>query len=220
MKATVYDIKGKETGNIELPSQVFDAPLNGELVHQVYVSMASNQRQGTASTKDRSEVRGGGRKPWKQKETGRARHGSTRSPIWRGGGVTHGPTTERNWDKKINKKMKDRALFSVLSQKLRDGEVVFVNEVDFKEPKTKDAKDMLKSLSAVKGLETLATKRKNSALVVNTELNQNSLKSFANLSAVKTEELRKLNVLDLLTYKHLVIINPEASIETLNAKLG
>lgn len=220
MKAKVYDIKGKETGSVDLPDAVFGAEMNADLVHQVYVSATSNRRAGTASTKDRAEVRGGGKKPWQQKGTGRARHGSIRSPIWRGGGVTHGPTTERNWDKKINKKMRDRALFAVLSQKMRDGEIVFIDSVSFDTPKTAAAKDILKALSGVEGLDTLATKRKNAALIANAAHDANVVKSFANIGSVKAEELRKLNIVDLLTYKYLVIINPAESVEQLAAKLN
>lgn len=218
MKAKTYDIKGKEQGSIDLPGAVFGVEMNNDLVHQVYVSSTSNQRFGTASTKDRGEVRGGGKKPWAQKGTGRARHGSIRSPIWRGGGVTHGPTTERNWDKKINKKMRDQALCVVLSQKLRDGEIVFVDSVSMDTPKTSGAKDILKALSTVAGLESLATKRKNAALITNTVVESNVVKSFANIGSVKMDELRKLNIIDLLTYKYLVIINPADSVQALEAR--
>ena len=218
MKATIYTTDGKENGSIELPTAVFDAPMNNDLVHQVYVSMTSNARQNTAQVKDRADVRGGGKKPWKQKGTGRARHGSIRSPIWVGGGVTHGPTTERNYDKKINKKMKTAALYAVLSQKLRDGEVMFIDSLAMEAPKTAAAKKVLTDLSAVTGFESLATKKKNTALVVNVEMNHNNLKSFANFGNIKTEELRKLNVVDLLTYKYVVFINPSSTVEGLVAK--
>ena len=218
MKATIYTTDGKENGSIELPASVFDAPMNNDLVHQVYVSMTSNARQNTAQVKDRADVRGGGKKPWKQKGTGRARHGSIRSPIWVGGGVTHGPTTERNYDKKINKKMKTAALYAVLSQKLRDGEVMFIDSLAMEAPKTAAAKKVLTDLSAVTGFESLATKKKNTALVVNVEMNHNNLKSFANFGNIKTEELRKLNVVDLLTYKYVVFINPSSTVEGLVAK--
>lgn len=220
MKTTIYNITGKEAGSLDLPENMFGVEMNNDLVHQVYVSMTSNQRQGTASTKDRSEVRGGGKKPWAQKGTGRARHGSSRSPIWRGGGITHGPTTERNWDKKINKKMKDKALFIVLSQKLRDNEILFVDSIAMDAPKTADAKQVLTTLSGIEGFAGLVTKRKNTALITNTEIDTNSIKSFANFSNIKMDELRKLNILDALQYKYLVITNPQASIETLSGKLA
>jgi len=219
MKTTIYNTQGKEAGSIDLPENVFGLDLNNDLVHQVYVSMTSNQRQGNASTKDRAEVRGGGKKPWAQKGTGRARHGSSRSPIWRGGGITHGPTTERNWDKKINKKMKDKALFMVLSQKLKDGEIIFLDSASMDAPKTAEAKGLLNTLASA-GFEDLATKRKNAALITNTEVNTNLVKSFANLGQVKTEEFRKLNILDALQYKYLVIINPSDSVDALSAKVA
>lgn len=220
MKIKVYDIKGKEKEEISLPEEIFGLELNNDLVHQVTVSMMSNQRQVISHTKGRGDVSGGGKKPWKQKGTGRARHGSSRSPIWKGGGVTFGPTNERNFDKKINKKAKTKALFQVLSQKLKDGEIIFVDSVSFETPKTKQAVEMLKDLSKVKGFENILTKNKNSALITNTELNQNNVKSFANLANVKTDELRKLNVLDLLKYKYLVISNPKETLELLASKLN
>ncbi len=218
MKTDIYDIKGSKVADIDLPESIFGQELNNDLVHQVVVSMMSNQRQNTAHTKDRSEVRGGGKKPWKQKGTGRARHGSRRSPIWVGGGVTFGPRNERNFKKKINKKMKNNALFQILSQKLRDGEIIFVDSLSFEEPKTKLAKSFLEAISKISGFEKILSKKKNSAIIANTELNKNNIKSFGNFSNVKTEELRKINPLDLLNYKYLVIINPKDAIATLEAK--
>src|ERR1043166_6090887 len=127
IQSKIYDQKGGEAGTINLPARVFGAPWRSDLVHQVVESMRSNKRAGTADTKDRGEVRGGGKKPWKQKGTGRARHGSSRSPLWVGGGVTHGPLAEKNYKRKISKKMRAQALFSVLSKKLKDGEIIFVD---------------------------------------------------------------------------------------------
>src|SRR3989338_4393818 len=128
MEAKVYTQDGKESGKVKLPEDVFNLPWNSDLVHQVVVSMESNARVTVAHTKDRSEVSGGGKKPWKQKGTGRARHGSIRSPLWIGGGVTHGPRNEKNFKKKINKKMKIKALYVVLSEKLRNNEILFLND--------------------------------------------------------------------------------------------
>src|SRR5476651_911859 len=139
MEAKIYNQKGVASGNITLPEKVFAAKWRSDLVHQVVQSMRSNKRAGTADTKDRGEVRGGGRKPWKQKGTGRARHGSTRSPIWVGGGVTHGPLAEKNYKRKVSKKMRAQALFSVLSKKLKDKEIIFVESLSLSEIKTKSA---------------------------------------------------------------------------------
>jgi len=217
MKTDIYNKEAKKAGDIEL-SSVFEAEFNNDLVHQVVVSMLSNKRQNTAHTKDRSEVRGGGKKPWKQKGTGRARHGSRRSPIWVGGGITFGPRNERNFKKKINKKMKNNAFFQVLAQKFRDGEVLFIDSLNFEEAKTKLAKDFLTNVSKLEGFDKILTKKKNSAIIANTELNQNNIKAFSNFSNIKTEEFRKLSVLDLLNNKYLIIINPEEAMKSLEAK--
>jgi len=217
MKVDVYNLKGEKKGNIELPENYFGLELNNDLVHQVVVSMMSNRRQNTAHTKDRSEVRGGGKKPWKQKGTGNARHGSRRSPIWVGGGITFGPRNERNFKKKINKKMKNLAFFQIFSQKLKDGEIIFVDSIEFEAPKTKLAKDFLTNL-AKNGFDKILTKAKNAALIANTKLDQNSIKSFANIKNVKTEELRKLSPLDLLNTKYVIISNPEEAVEILTLR--
>lgn len=219
METKVYNQKGKESGKMALPENVFGLSWNNDLVHQVMVSMMSNARNSIAHTKDRSDVRGGGKKPWAQKGTGRARHGSSRSPIWRGGGVTFGPTNEKNFSKKINKKMSVKALYTVLSQKLKDGEILFVDNFDIKEPKTKDAKDVLTSLSKVKGFEDMVSKRKNSTFVALGEKDENVQKSFNNFGNIKTGEMRNLNILNLLNNKYLIIESPEKSIEFLTNKM-
>ncbi|MEX0930417.1 MAG: 50S ribosomal protein L4, partial [Candidatus Paceibacterota bacterium] len=166
MKAPVYTQSGTKKGDIDLPESVFGVAWNGDLVHQVVLSQLANRRQPLAFVKDRSEVRGGGKKPWRQKGTGRARHGSSRSPIWRTGGVTHGPRSgETNAGRQINKKMKRKALYAVLSRKYRDGEVMFVDSLSFTEPKTAQAKQTLEALSGVSGFDGLVTKKKNAAYV-------------------------------------------------------
>jgi large subunit ribosomal protein L4 len=126
MKTAIFDKKGKEVKKVDLPADIFEVGYNADLVHDVMTSMMSNARSNTAHAKDRSDVRGGGIKPWRQKGTGRARHGSSRSPIWRSGGVTHGPTNERNYDKKINKKSAKKALAMVLSKKAKDEEIILI----------------------------------------------------------------------------------------------
>src|SRR5690606_5742111 len=122
IETQVYSREGKAKGTVKLPEAIFATPWNGDLVHQVLMSMRANANRSTAHTKFRSEVSGGGKKPWKQKGTGQARHGSRRSPIWIGGGVSHGPRTEKDFEKKINKKVRHKALFIALSQKLRDNQ--------------------------------------------------------------------------------------------------
>ncbi len=218
MKTTIYNTKGTKVGEIDLPEELFGLEMNESLVHQVYVSMMSNKRVNIAHTKDRSEVRGGGKKPWKQKGTGRARVGSNRSPIWIGGGITFGPRNEKNFKKKINKKMKSKALFTVLSQKMRDGEVMFVDSLSFDAPKTKDAAAVLANLSKVQGFEGLANKTNNRAYIATTAEDTNARKSFGNFSNVHVDEFRKLNIVDLLTYKYVVITSPEESVKMLSAK--
>lgn len=211
MEAKVYNQSGKETGTIKLPD-LFNLPWNHNLVHQVVVSMQSNQRAGTANAKGRGEVRGGGKKPWRQKGTGRARHGSSRSPIWKGGGVTHGPLSERNYDKKINKKMKTKALFTILSQKLRDGEVVVLDNLALSAAKTREAQGVLNNLAGA-GIEKINFKRGKRALIAAPGHDEALVKSFRNIASTKVEEARNLNPLDIMTYKYVVL--PKASIETL-----
>lgn len=220
METQIYNQKGEAVKKIKLPEEVFGLDWNGDLVHQVVVSMASNRRDAIAHTKNRGDVSGGGKKPWRQKGTGRARHGSNRSPIWRGGGITFGPTNERNWSKKINKKMKVKALFTVLSQKMKDSEILFVDDFKFDAPKTKEAKNILIKLSEIKGFDNLFKKRKNSVCLALGERNKNSEKSFSNFSNVLVGELKNINPLDILSYKYLLITKPEDSLNFLINKLG
>src|SRR5882724_8931234 len=147
MESIIYNVQGKETGKITLPESIFGLPWNADLVHQVVVAMQANARQNVAHTKDRGEVRGGGKKPWQQKGTGRARHGSSRSPIWKGGGVTHGPRNDKIYARKINRAARQKALLVVLSRKYRDGELTFVDSLSFDTPKAKMAKDFLVAMN-------------------------------------------------------------------------
>jgi len=140
MESIIYNAQGKKTGTLTLPESVFGVFWNDALMHQVVTSMHSNARPPVAHTKGRGEVRGGGRKPWQQKGTGRARHGSIRSPIWKGGGVTHGPSKDKNYEKAIPKKMRAKALYMALSRKMKDGEIIFVDSFGISEPKTAVAK--------------------------------------------------------------------------------
>lgn len=219
-EATIFKMDGSSAGSIALPENLFNAKWNADLVHQVVVGMQANARPITANTKDRGEVRGGGKKPWKQKGTGRARHGSTRSPIWKGGGVTHGPRAERIFAVKINKKMRRAALLSVLSKKVRDGEVIFVEKLSFAAPKTKDAKNILSAVAKAAGANALVTKSKNAALVAFAEPSLEAKKSFRNIGNIAMEEVRNLNPVDLMTNRYLIIENPAKALEVLTNRAG
>ena len=194
MELPLKNIQGATVGSIEVSDAVFDLPLNTAVIHQVMVAQLANKRAGTHSTKTRAEVRGGGRKPWRQKGTGRARHGSTRSPQWRTGGVTFGPKP-RDYSQRTPKKMRRLAIRSLLSQKVRDGEVTVVEEFRLPEPKTREV------LRALEGLE-ISTK----CLVVNEAISQRELwQACHNLKRVKSVPASTLNTVDLLNYNHLVL---------------
>jgi large subunit ribosomal protein L4 len=212
LSVPVFTQDGKEAGTIELPSKVFGAPWRADLVHQVFVGMEGNARMQTADTKNRGEVRGGGRKPWKQKGTGRARHGSSRSPIWRGGGITFGPRAEKKYERTIPKRMRAEALASVLSRKLRDGEILFVDSISLKAPKTADAVKIMTALAKVKGFNRLDTKRKNAALFLLGGHNDIVLKSFRNIGSVSVDEARNLNVVTALKNAYLVVEKPKEAV--------
>ncbi len=214
MEQTVYNQKGKETGKIKLPEAVFGLAWNADLVHQVVVSMMSSARHSIANTKTRGEVSGGGKKPWQQKGTGRARHGSTRSPIWVGGGIAHGPRSEKNYDRKVNKKAKTKALYTILSKKFKDGEILFIDSLSFKVPKASEAKETILAFSKIKGFEKFATKPKNVAILSVDKKTPDVTKSFKNFGNLEVEELRNINPVSLLNHKYLVIANPSESLKS------
>jgi large subunit ribosomal protein L4 len=218
-QATIYNQKGVAAGKIALPENVFGLKWSSDLVHQVVTSMMSSQRTPVAHTKNRGDVSGGGKKPWQQKGTGRARHGSTRSPIWIGGGVTHGPRNDKNYDRKVNKKMKAKALYTILSRKFRDGQILFVDDISFKTPKTKDAVAVLSALSKISGYESVLSKKTNSAILAFCKKDVATEKSFHNFGSILTDEVRNLNPIDLLNYKYLIIENPKQSLPLISAKL-
>lgn len=221
MEAKIYNQTGKEAGTVKLPANIFGLTWNTSaerLVHQVVVSMMGNQRVPTAHAKMRGEVSGTGDKPWRQKGTGRARHGSRRSPIWVGGGVSHGPRNERDYSRKINKKMKNKALFAVLSHKLKDGEMIFIDDLSLKSPKAKEAKAIMSSISKVKEFKSLE-RRKNAAFIALADKDINVSKSFSNFGNLEVGETKDLNVLDIMKYKFLVITDPKKSIAILSARL-
>jgi large subunit ribosomal protein L4 len=219
MDAKIYNIKGADAGTITLPEKVFAAKWRSDLVHQVVEGMRSNKRAGTADTKDRGEVRGGGKKPWKQKGTGRARHGSSRSPIWVGGGVTHGPLAEKNYKRKISKSMRAQALFSVLSKKLKDGEILFVDSLALSDIKTKKAEEAMGKLVKAGGFKVSASAKKARILTALFDRSEKSEKSYRNLSTNEIVFLKNLNPLDVLNHKYLVIENPTEAVKFLESRI-
>ena len=197
MQAELYNLKNAKVGTLEVSDKVFGEKWRPELVKQVLLAQQANRRLPWAHAKDRSEVRGGGKKPWRQKGTGRARHGSTRSPIWVGGGKAHGPRNERDYSQKVNKKMKRVALLSVLSRKYKDGEVKFIDSLTMDEPKTKALALNLKIFFP-------ATKKFNVLLVPNVE-EKKIYRASRNLQKAKAMSPEALNVEDVLNYKHILM---------------
>ena len=212
MKSKLYNQKAEETGKIDLPESVFNLPWNSDLVHQVVVAMTANLRSPWAHTKTRGEVSGGGKKPWRQKGLGKARHGSIRSPIWVGGGIAHGPRKDKDYSVKINAKAKKKAFYTVLSQKLRDNEILFLDKMDFSQPKTKEAVEVVNSLSKIGGFEKMKTKKKNKAILALDKKEPNVSKSFRNIPGMEIYQARNLNILDILNFKYLLIANPKEAI--------
>ena len=189
---SVYNIEGKEVGSIELNDAVFGVEVNEHLVHMAVVNQLANNRQGTQKAKTRSEVRGGGRKPWRQKGTGHARQGSTRSPQWTGGGVVFAPTP-RDYSFKLNKKEKRAALKSALTSRVVENKFVVVDELKLDEIKTKKFVEVLKNLNVEK------------ALVVLNDMDEKVIASAANIPTVKTTQTNELNVFDVLKYDTVVV---------------
>lgn len=219
VETPIFSMDGKKVGSIALPESIFGVQWRSDLVHQVTTAMQANLRQNRAHTKDRSEVSGGGKKPWAQKGTGQARHGSSRSPIWRHGGITFGPRSTRDYSEKINKKMRIGALLSVLSRKAKDGEIILVDKFLMNNPKTSVAKVTLAKLSKGSDAGALVTKKKNTALIALSTYNTNVTKSFHNFGNVMTEETRSLNPVDVLAHKYLIIEDPEVAFTTLLARV-
>ena len=218
MDATIYNQSGKAAGKIKLPEGIFGVKWNADLVHEVVRLMNSNSRSAIANTKTRGEVRGGGKKPWQQKGTGRARHGSSRSPLWVGGGITHGPRADKNFTRKVNKKARAKALYTIMSRKFKDGEVLFLDSLSFKAPKSKEAKGVLAALSGIKGYERLATKKANAALIALDARADAVAKSFHNFGNISVEEFRNVNPVSILNHTYLIIANPAESLKALTAK--
>lgn len=190
LKVKIYNTKGEIVGNKELNPKIFDIEIKPEVLHRIVEVQLANQRQSWASTKERSDVRGGGKKPWKQKGTGRARAGSIRSPLWRGGGITFGPQPERNYKKKINKKEKRKALFMSLTSKVKDNHLVLVDELKIGKIKTKDFVKVLNNLPC----------KEEKTLVLYDKSDEKLIKSARNLENMKTLSVNSMNIFDVLKY--------------------
>ena len=191
-QVSVFNMDGKEVGNLELSDAVFDVPVNEHLLHMAVVQQLANNRQGTQKAKTRSEVRGGGRKPWRQKGTGHARQGSTRSPQWTGGGMVFAPVP-RDYSFKLNKKEKRAALKSALTSKVQEGKLIVLDQFKMDEIKTKRFAEVMKNLKVEK------------ALVVLADNDEKVVMSARNLPSVKTSGTNTINVYDILKYSTVVL---------------
>lgn len=203
MKAKVYNLEGKETGEINLAENVFNIKINPSVVHEVFISQTANQREPWADTKSKGDVRGGGRKPWQQKGTGRARHGSIRSPIWKGGGVVFGPRNDRNYKVKINKNTRRLVIRMCLSDRALNNALLIVENFDFSEPKTKLFNDFIKQ----------APLKAKKYLVLSPAKDNKLLRMTDNLKSIKVIRAEDANVIDLLSWP--AIITSQAGIEKL-----
>ncbi len=196
---SVYDKEGEQAGEIELNEELFGAEINEDVLFEVSQALLAAQRRGTANTKTRAEVRGGGRKPWRQKGTGRARHGTIRSPIWTGGGVVFGPKP-RSYRQSIPKKKRRAAMRSALSSKVNNGELIVLNEISLSQPKTKEISRILDNLNA-----------KGKVLLVTADQDRNVYLSGRNLERINTTLAGKLNVLDILDCDQLIMTKDAVS---------
>ena len=205
MKIDLYNQQGEVTGSVVLPKEIFDVKFNADLVHQIAISLAGNSRQISAHSRMRGEVSGGGKKPWRQKGTGRSRHGSIRSPLWKGGGVTHGPRKDRIFDREVPKKMRRKALFMVLSQKAKDNQVIILDKIELEKGKTKE---MAKSLAKLP-CNNQAT------LIALPNYDKKIFLAARNIKKTFIEDARNLNVLELLNHKYLLLT--KESIKTIES---
>lgn len=194
MEITVLNQKKEKVGEMKVSEKIFGAKWNSDLVHQAFLAQLGNRRDPLAHAKGRGEVRGGGKKPWRQKGTGRARHGSIRSPLWVGGGVTHGPTKERVFSKKINKKMKRLAIFSLISKKMKDNEIIIIDKFDGLKGKTKDWANTLRNLVDLRQKTVLVLKISNKGFS----------RSLSNIKNIDSLSPLSINVYDLLKNKNIV----------------
>lgn len=206
METKLFNQFGEEIGKTELPDRIFGVKINPGLVHQAVIIQMANARKILAHTKGRGEVRGGGKKPWRQKGTGRARHGSIRSPIWAGGGVTHGPLKQKIYSKKINKKAKMIALFMALSSKARDNQLAVLDSLSLDEAKTKKMKMILDKISTNLPGYKKDKKKQDSILLVQPSSNRELVRSARNLAFIKIIRADNLNTIDVLDKKFLILL--------------
>jgi large subunit ribosomal protein L4 len=220
LNTKIYDKEAKTVGDIDLSSRIFGLKANMALIHQVFVAQTANERQVIAHTKGRADVRGGGKKPWRQKGTGRARAGSSRSPIWIGGGVTFGPTKDRNFKKKINKKMKSAALLMVISDRLGSGSLAILEKLEIKEYKTKLFNSILSNFEETvfkkieqpeSGEKAKPAKYKRSILLVSDSTDEMVKYSARNLAGAKLLFINNLNIVDLLKYRQVIMTKDAAA---------
>jgi large subunit ribosomal protein L4 len=211
MQVPVYNIQGEEISEVELRDDIFAVPVNQALMHQALVRQLANARLGTHKTKTRGEVSGGGRKPWRQKGTGRARQGSIRAPHWRGGAIIFGPTP-RSYEQKMPRKMRRQALRSALSVKVSEAQVKVLDVLEMSQPRTKEIMDLLQKL----GIDS--SPGGPSALILLPQRDEVILRSVRNLPQVRTLMAQYLNVRDLLTYDYILV--PLASLEVIEGILG
>ncbi len=200
MKIDVLNQNGEITGSAVLPKEIFEVKFSADLVHQIAVLLSANKRQNSAHTKNRGEVRGGGKKPWRQKGTGRARHGSIRSPLWRGGGITFGPRTERVFQGEVPKKMRRKALFMVLSEKAKNGELIILDKIEL--AGTQNGCGKTKEMAGI--LQKLPCKG-HSTLIATPDYDKKVFLASRNIKKTSSEDARNLNALDLLNTKYLLM---------------
>ncbi len=215
MKYPVYNIQGEKVKEIDLNDNIFNIEVKPEVIHEVVVAQMANNRKPVAHTKTRGEVRGGGRKPWRQKGTGRARHGSIRSPLWVGGGVVFGPRNDRNFSKKINKKMRKKAILMALSDRFSESNAVIVDNLDINTPKTKEAVSMFANFfDKVFGSED--KKDINSIgykfLIIIPDTNENLILAMRNVPKVKIIRADSLNTKDLVDFPKLIVLEDSVKV--------
>lgn len=208
MLVDTYAQEGKKVGQARLPSEIFDVKINPDLIHQIVVSQRANKRQIIAHTKNRGEVSGGGKKPWAQKHMGKARHGSIRSPIWRHGGVVFGPRKEKVFKKNISRKMKRKALFMVLTDRVKNNLLILLDKLNIEQPKTKLVAEILENLK-----KEIKDFKGGSFLIALPKMDKSLILAARNIPKVKVIQAKDLNCLDLISFKYLIM--PKDSIKVI-----